>query len=817
MPGHARRCAALLLALVALFSLPAVASAQRGPGGYDDYELSGCTSERILVKRGRCDARRPVPDVSAAPSAPRTGAQTVLNADTGGRGVAYAWDLDDDGAFDDATGPEVATTFATTGNHRVRVKATDEDGRVGEAATTIATHASNLKPDGSMLVTPASPRVGQEVVVQASGRDPDGALTKTELDLDGDGTYEVSTTDEEYVTRKVTFATAGKRTLRLRLTDEGGATFMTTTTVDVHATNIAPAANVSATPASPRPGQEVRLNTYGTDPDGAIVRYEFDFDGDGTYDVDGNAPYATTTFTTAGQRTVAVRVTDDAGAQSVSKRSVDVTDSSAPPVVSIFRTSNPRMLFAQATDPDGTIAQYAWDLDGDGVFQDAVGPNASTITFPAGVYGDLRAAVRVTDNDGKATTRDMTLRVLDQPPVPPSLYLTPTQPRAGQTVQISAGLLPADIVSYEWDTDGDGVYDPPVTQTLAMASFTAGPHTIRVRVTDARGRTAVARQVITVSGATGNLAPTAAIYGSASGRVGAAMSFSSFGGDQDGTITATAWDLDEDGQFDDSTAGFASTSFATTGQHFVAVRVTDNQSATGVGVQEIEIHTQNQPPDVTISAGGSVGASLLTVAGTPAQLYASSYGTNDDAIVAWAWDTDDDGDFDDGTETSKLVTFSTPGVTRVRLRATDAGGLVATSTLRVEVSAPTANRPPVLQLLSVPTITQPGVQVNLYAIASDPEGDPLTYAWDTDGDGAFDDGNGSFLDYAFPEVGAVDVRVRVTDGKGGERIGLQTAHVRPDAGLPPTFNNLYIPGRSASGSRRRCTRVRRASRAASRR
>ena len=115
------------------------------------------------------------------------------------------------------------------------------------------------------------------------------------------------------------------------------------------------------------------------------------------------------------------------------------------------------------------------------------------------------------------------------------------------------------------------------------------------------------------------------------------------------------------------------------------------------------------------------------------------------------------------------------------------------------MSAPTANQPPVLQLLSVPTITQPGAQVNLYAIASDPEGDPLTYAWDTDGDGAFDDGNGSFLDYAFPEVGAVDVRVRVTDGKGGERIGLQTAHVRPDAGLPPTFNNLYIPGKVRVG------------------
>ena len=100
-----------------------------------------------------------------------------------------------------------------------------------------------------------------------------------------------------------------------------------------------------------------------------------------------------------------MRVTDDAGAQSVSQRSVEVTDSSDAAVGRRSSgSSNPRMLFAQATDPDGAIAQYAWDLDGDGVFDDAVGPpREHRRPSPPACTATFELAVRVTDNDGMAT------------------------------------------------------------------------------------------------------------------------------------------------------------------------------------------------------------------------------------------------------------------------------------------------------------------------------------------------------------------------------------------------------------------------------
>ena len=54
---------------------------------------------------------------------------------------------------------------------------------------------------------------------------------------------------------------------------------------------------------------------------------------------------------------------------------------------------------AAATDPNGTIQKYEWDLDGDGVFEYDTGLVASNFTSFTSV-GTYTVTVRVTDNDG---------------------------------------------------------------------------------------------------------------------------------------------------------------------------------------------------------------------------------------------------------------------------------------------------------------------------------------------------------------------------------------------------------------------------------
>lgn len=58
-------------------------------------------------------------------------------------------------------------------------------------------------------------------------------------------------------------------------------------------------------------------------------------------------------------------------------------------------------------DPDGRLREQAWDLDNDGDFDDARGPNAFT-TFAAGAH---RVRLRVTNRQGLTATRGRTVDV----------------------------------------------------------------------------------------------------------------------------------------------------------------------------------------------------------------------------------------------------------------------------------------------------------------------------------------------------------------------------------------------------------------------
>ena len=101
--------------------------------------------------------------------------------------LTYAWDLDDDGQFDDATGITVPfTTVGHDGVFTVRVKATDPDGAYDVADTTVT--VNNVAPAIDTLVNDGP--VDENVVVTVSGTASDpGWLDVPSATVDwGDGT-----------------------------------------------------------------------------------------------------------------------------------------------------------------------------------------------------------------------------------------------------------------------------------------------------------------------------------------------------------------------------------------------------------------------------------------------------------------------------------------------------------------------------------------------------------------------------------------------------------------------------------------------------
>ena len=421
------------------------------------------------------------------------------------------------------------------------------------------------------------------------------------------------------------------------------------------------------------------------------------------------------------------------------------------------------------------------------------GPFANTATLPAGTVGRVELAVRVTDGEGVAATDRLVLSLGDFPPEPASIYPFPSQPRVGELVSLSAGLPSIDatnIDKIEWDTDGDGTYEQTSGGVHSVTFSTPGVHVVRVRTTDTHDRSAVGRYDFNVSPAQGNLAPLATIQGAPSSRVGQPVSFFGGGSDADGTIVSTGWDLDEDGDFDDGSQFPPTATFTTVGMHTVALRVTDNQGAVTTQYRAVDVHTENRPPKPVVGHNqGFSSGTLRVLQNTEVQFYPGAE-SSDDPLVAFAWDLDDDSEFDD-TETTKR--FTQVGQFRVHLRATDSGGLTGIATQIVDVRAPAANRAPSVALSLPPGTYAPNTPIGLYAAATDPDGDPVTYAWDADGDGAFDDGNVSSIQFSYPESGTYEVRVRASDGKGGERIAAQTLNIAADAGLPPVITDFYFP------------------------
>jgi len=93
------------------------------------------------------------------------------------------------------------------------------------------------------------------------------------------------------------------------------------------AANMPPTATISASPIEPRVEESVTLDASGSfDPDGSIVTYEWDFNGDGIYDQTTGDPITSFTYDTSGLKTVSVRVTDAEGASERASFSLFVSE-----------------------------------------------------------------------------------------------------------------------------------------------------------------------------------------------------------------------------------------------------------------------------------------------------------------------------------------------------------------------------------------------------------------------------------------------------------------------------------------------------------
>jgi len=283
---------------------------------------------------------------------------------------------------------------------------------------------------------------------------------------------------------------------------------------------------------------------------------------------------------------------------------------------------------------------------------------------------------------------------------------------------------------------------------------------VRLRVTDDLGETDVDTHVIDIGG---NTSPTAAFGASSSSPLTLTnVTFTSSSSDPDGSIASIGWDLDGDGNFDDGSKSPITKQFTTPGPQIVRLLVTDNDGASDVA--EMVVNVANRAPTASVDMLPASPTSLEAVTFTAVAT------DPDGTIVSQLWDLDNDGRFDDGSGPTFSHAFPSKGSYTVKVRVTDNSGAAATGTRIVTV----ANRLPVASFSHAPASPNPRDLVTMTSTSTDLDGTISKIEWDTDNDGAFDDGTGISASKTFTTSGIKTVRLRATDNDGGEAIGSQT-------------------------------------------
>jgi PKD repeat protein len=274
-----------------------------------------------------------------------------------------------------------------------------------------------------------------------------------------------------------------------------------------------PTLTISPSPAMLEPGRAVWRGvvvsfdgTGSVDPDGgAITKYEFDLDGDGSYERDnGNDPTTSRRYTVAARYTIRMRVTDDEGETqfyTYSKLTVH-----RPPVARL--TAPGAALIGQevvldasaSTDDLDPIQNFRWDLDGDGTYETDTEQRPTVRHTFTGAAGNRTVRVRVSDTNTAIGEGSVTVYAHRAPTA--TFVATPAAPFAGERVAFAAAAADEEsIAKYEWDLDGDGSFETDTGTDPTAARAYADPATIQVglRVTDPRGATTTVSRSLTIA------------------------------------------------------------------------------------------------------------------------------------------------------------------------------------------------------------------------------------------------------------------------------------------------------------------------------
>jgi len=372
--------------------------------------------------------------------------------DPDGTIVRYEWDFGD-GTTD--TGITKTKNFANKGTYLVKLRVIDQNNLAGETSVLIQVGLDSYAPVAIIRADKYFGKAPLTVSFDASSSfDPDGTIASYEWAFgDGASSREMKPTH--------TFEKPGSYIVTLWLEDDKGLLSFASTLIQVRkeiglSDLYAPIAIFTADKYYGVPPLTVSFDASSSfDPDGTIVRYEWDFGDGGT----ATGMIAAHVFVSRGTYLVKLRVIDQNNLAGETSVLIQVgLDSYAP--VAIIRADRyagkaPLAVDFDASfsfDPDGTIVRYEWDF-GDG--NKDTGPTTLHVYTKEGIY---RVTLKVTDNTNKTDETYAYIQVKTQPAPNIAKALVTVVDLDGKPVQGTAVYLYREDLPFSLNPPGVAIY-----------------------------------------------------------------------------------------------------------------------------------------------------------------------------------------------------------------------------------------------------------------------------------------------------------------------------------------------------------------------
>lgn len=231
--------------------------------------------------------------------------------------------------------------------------------------------------------------------------------------------------------------------------------------------------------------------------------------------------------------------------------------------------------------------------------------------------------------------------------------------------------------------------------------------------------------------------------------------------DPDGDSLAYMWHCSK-GAFDDATSSVVSwTAPAESGSVTVTVVVADGREGSDSKSKTIAVvRHPNRPPAISAVTGPD-----SMVAGATAQLTCIASDPDGDSLT-YRWSCSGGGLSSQYGRSVEFYAPTSPGGVTITVIAEDEGQLADTARKFITVN-PVPNRPPAIQEVRGSASVSAGSNASYECIASDPDGDSLTYSW-TCTRGRLSSSSGRTVIWTAPDSSCSAVlTVEVRDGRGG--------------------------------------------------